>query len=151
MTYLTYVSLQTGTVERVAPPDRAATHPAALDLARALRDGAAPVSTRPGYSIKASLAGPALLCTVFRGELMPLVTFGAVARSRGSEKLWRMMHDLSSGYGLATDPEDSPPPPWCAVRVEPSLAADPDEPWRWLPAYEVELATAWIERRHLDA
>lgn len=150
MTYLHYVMLNTGSVSRIAPPDATATHPAALDLARALRDGRAPIATRPGYELLASMIGPTLLCTIFRGANLPLATFAVAGRPRRAADLWRMLHETSPGYDLATDPDSSPPPPWCAVRVEPSMMADPDKPWRWLAAYEVEIATAWIERRHRD-
>lgn len=150
MTYLHFLTLNTGAVERIAPPDETATHTAALDLARALRGGRAGIASQPGYEMAALTVGPALLCTIYRGEIL-LTTFGVAARPRRAADLWRMMHEASPGYSLATDPGNPPSPPWCAVRVEPSMLTDPAEPWRWLAAYEAEVATAWIERRHRDA
>lgn len=150
MTYLHFVTLNTGSAERIAPPAAVITNSAALDLGRALRDGTTEIGGHPGYRLKSLTVGPALLCTAYKGDL-PLVTFGVAARSRGAAELWGMMHDTSGGYGLMTDPNTVPGSPWCAVRVEPSMLADLDEPWRWLAAYEVEVATAWIERRHRDA
>ena len=111
---------------------------------------AATFSPQDGFT-SPTLVGPALLCTIWRGRDLPLTTIGVAARPRRAADLWSLMHETSAGYGLATDPGEVPPVPWCAVRVEPSLMTDPDEPWRWLAAYEVELATAWIERRHRDA
>lgn len=147
MTYLHFVTLNTGSVDRIAPPDAKATQPAALDLGRALRDGRAPIATRPGYGIMVSMLGPAMLCTILKGE-MPLTTIGVAARPRRAADLWRTMHETSPG--MATDADQPPPTPWCAVRVEPSMMIDPEKPWHWLAAYELELATAWVERRHRE-
>lgn len=148
MTYLHFVTLNTGSVDRIAPPNETATHPAALDLSRALRDGRAPISARPGYGIMVSMLGPAMVCTILKGD-MPLTTIGVAARPRRAADLWRLLHETSGD--LATDPDKPPPTPWCAVRVEPSMLADRAQPWTWLASYELEIATAWIERRHHDA
>lgn len=149
MTYLRFVTLNTGSADDMRPPEAGVTHPAALDLARALRDGRAPIADRPGYEISVSTVGSALLCTIWRGAGLPLTTFGVAGRPRGAERLWRMLHEASEGYGLATSPDTIPPVPWCAVRVEPSLLGDIAASW-WLAAYEVHVAIAWIERRHRD-
>ena len=148
MTYLHYVTLNTGQVSRIAPPDESATHTAALDLARALRDGRAAVTSHPGYSVTAKTVGPTLVCTITRGDELPLVTIGVAARPRRAGDLWALLHETAQGGDLATDPNSPPPTPWCAARVEPSMLADPEQPWRWLPTYEVEIATSWVERRH---
>ena len=150
VTYLNFITLNTGAAERIAPPDATVTRAAALDLGRALRDGTTGVGEHPGYRLKALTVGPALLCTVYGNEL-PLTTFGVAARSRGSAKLWEILHASSQAYGLATDPLTPPASPWCAVRVEPTMMIDHNQPWRWLATYEVEIATAWVERRHHDA
>lgn len=150
MTYLNFVTLNTGRSDRVDPPPAGVTASAALDLARALRDGRTAVSSRAGYELVVETVGPALLATVFRGSKLPLTTFGVAARSRGAATLWTLLHETAP-YDLATDPSSAPQAPWCAVRAEPTLMQDPDEPWRWLAAYELEVATAWIERRHRHA
>lgn len=148
MTYLVFVNLNTGARDNIAPPDATVTHNAALDLARALRDGRAAISGRAGYELIALTVGPAMLCNVV-GANGPLVTFGVAARSRGAANLWGMLTDMSGGYGLRATKDDAPPTPWCAVRVEPGLLADFSAA-AWLAAYEIEIATAWIQKRHLE-
>lgn len=149
MSYLWFVTLNTGSADRTSQLDEVATHPAALDLARALRDGRTAIGGRPGYDLQAMTVGPALLATIWRGKV-PLTTFGVAARSLGAEKLWRMLHDSSAAYGLATSADSMPEPPWCAVRVEPALLTDLSAA-AWLAAYEIEVAWAWTEKRHRGA
>jgi hypothetical protein len=148
--YLHFVTLNTGAVERTLDIEERATHPAALDLGRALRDGRAPIASRPAYGLDAKTAGRALLCTIYGPVGQPLSTIGVASRSIDAARLWEMMHAASAGYGLLTDPAMPPAVPWCAVRVEPALVSD-IEAARWLAAYELEIAWAWIKRRHRDA
>lgn len=146
MKYLWHVTLDTGHGRR-SPRSEAkdnAVTAAALDLMDALHDGEAPIALMPGYKLKATRAGTALICTVFRGTEFPLVTFGVVGRARGSAQLWQILHD---GRQLATHPGDIPSAPWCAVRTEAGLAYDPASA-DWLGDYERLIAWAWIEKRH---
>lgn len=151
MTYLNFVTLQSGAMDRTVDVNRGATDPAALDLARALRDGVSPVSGKPGYTIKALPAGRCLLCTIYGPAGEPLTTFGVASRSAGAAELWSMLHEHTPVAERRTDPARPPSAPWCAVRVEISMMTDPNEPWRWLAAYELDIAWAFVTRRHRDA
>jgi len=146
LSYLYFVTLNTGSADRIAPPSAIVTQAAALDLARALRDGVTGIARHSGFQLQALTVGPALLCTVSKAG-QPLATFGVAARSRGSANLWQIMHETSAGYGLASDRTSPPPAPWCGVRVEPGFLSYPDAA-QWLASYEVDVATAWIEKRH---
>lgn len=145
--YLWFVSLNTGTADRTMDTPSDATHPAALDLARALRDGRSPVARHPDYEIEARTISSALLCTIWCGAL-PVATIGVAKRSIGSRQLWGVLH--AAPYPLETDPDAPPQAPWCGVRVEPSAILVPDPPWAWLASYELEIAWAWVERKRDD-
>lgn len=146
MTYLHFVTINTGQVDRIV-----ATAPteeddlAATDLVEALDKGVSAVRRHLGYRLKVSTVQAALLCTIMRDDGLALSTFGVAARSRGAAKLWEILHETSAG---ATDPSAPPPTPWCAVRVEPTLMLDRSWPAAWLARYEVQVASAWIDRRH---
>ncbi|WP_420961093.1 hypothetical protein [Brucella sp. IR073] len=148
MSYLYFVTLNTGSTSTMDAPDATVTHSAALDLGRALRDGRAPITAHNGYDLAVLTVGRSMLCTVYKGN-SPLATFGVAAQARGAAKLWHMMHETAPNYGLKTDANNPPALPWCAVRVEPGLLKDFGAS-RWLASYELEIATAWIERRHRD-
>lgn len=146
MTYVWFVTINTGEADRTSPIDSNAAHTAAMDLASALRDGQAAIAVHPGYVIAAKTVGSALICTVYKGGDLPISTFGVAGRSRDSGALWRMLHE-SAGYRLATNPDIPPKAPWCAVRVEPSALLDQDMPFIWLAGYEMEIAWAWITKQ----
>ena len=145
MTYLHFVTLNTGSIERITPPPAGVTDAAALDLGRALRDGSAAVSGHAGYVLTARTIGPALLTTIKRDD-GPVVVVGVSARSRGAQPLWDVLREIIAPANLPISPIP-PAAPWCGVIAYPSIDA-PDSPWTWLASYEVELATAWVERRH---
>lgn len=92
-----------------------------------------PVEIRPGYDLKVSTAGGALLATVISNRVGPLVTIAIARVSRHSRKLWDLM-----------DGQDSPPEtPWCAVRLHPGLDDDLAAA-SWLGDFERCIAWAWI-------
>ncbi|WP_353194589.1 hypothetical protein [Pusillimonas noertemannii] len=150
MAYLYFVTLNTGRHENIILPDTRHADNAAFDLSSALINGRAAISSHKGYEISAMTIGPTLVYTIYRGTELPLATVGVAARSRGSANLWRMLHETAR-YPLATSPDRPPAEPWCAVRAEPSMMTDAQSPWTWLATYEVEIAAAWINKRHLDA
>lgn len=151
MSYLNFITLQTGAVEKTVDVDRCAIDPAALDLARALRDGSSPVSGHDGYTIKALPSGRCVLCTIYGPAGQPLTTFGIASRSAGAAELWAMLHEQIPAFKRRTDPSRPPQTPWCAVNVWDSMTTDPGEPWRWLAAYELDIAWTFVTRRHRDA
>ena len=103
--------------------------------------------------LKVSVDGHQLLATVLgptgptlpdrpcAGEVTPLVTFGAVRRSRAAPRLWEQLAALA---GVALP--ERPPAPWCAVVLHPGLSLHPDAT-DWLGDLERIVAWAWIESR----
>lgn len=150
--YLIHVTLDTGDSRRSA---RADVDDAVLTLvAQNLKDalGAGDVETAlvgpPGYVLKATSAGGALIATVLaRGDVMtPVVTFAVATRARHAERLWRMLHDVDRG-GLPaplTDPDVTPAPPWLGARLEVG-AIEHAAALGWIADYERCAAWAWIE------
>lgn len=53
---------------------------------------------------------------------VPVLTFGVALHSRCGAHLWRLMHDIDPPGELATSPDECPPEPWCAARIEPGIA-----------------------------
>jgi hypothetical protein len=158
VTSLQHVTLTTGHVRDSAPEEvseEALAATAAL-LAEAL-EGYEPVIPHVaprGVTLQVTDCAPCLVATVLgpydpeRGPGRPLVTF-AVAAAAGAtaSALWLHLHveQEAAGAPLATDAEDPPPAPWCAVRVEPGLLEHPAAA-EWLGDFERCLAWAWVVR-----
>lgn len=116
-------------------------------LAACVLDGGAAIPHVGPYVLRVSGADTrCLTATVHRltnDVLMaygpPLVTIGVAKHSRCGAALWARL----GGAG------DQPLTPWCAVRLEPALAAEgvgDGAPVHWLGDFERCLAWAWIAR-----
>lgn len=126
-------------------------------LARAISTGAReplPVASLAHFAASATVECGALLCTVWGPPVsqqsaasvppasgVPLVTLGVAQRSRHAAALWPLLVTLpGAAAGL-----QRPPPPWCAVSLQPGVLLHPAAS-EWLGDLERCIAWAWITR-----
>lgn len=150
--YIHHVTLQTGHVRR---SERAGVSDEALDACGRLvaTPGLVRIHAVDGYGLLVhDPVGRCLTASVHQSRSLilgdvspPLATIGIATRSRCGSALWRRLHD--GRPELATSADAVPPTPWCAARLEPALADDPDAA-HWLGDLERCLAWAHV-LRHL--
>lgn len=145
--YIWHVALGSGEASReplTYSPAQLAAWRGHIDRAIEAPEGE-PIPGKPGYALKARPIGGMLLCTVGRtDDRTPLCTFAVVRRSQHAAQAWRALHE---GYPqFAASADKVPPAPYCAVRAEVGLIYDQDAA-RWLDAYQIALAWAWIDGR----
>jgi len=148
MTYIQHITLTTGHTTRQRREDVDDVAIAAVSdlIDGALQGGTMPVPGRPGYLFSAANAGRGLVATIWRGPFegrVPVLTMGTAIRSRGAAPLWRMLHEDSS-LPVATDPDNPPPAPWQADRLEVGALEWPDA-MIWTGDFSRSLAFAWME------
>lgn len=105
-------------------------------------------ATAEGGALIATVWGPPTEVRTLGLERPPLVTFGVAERSRHGVKLWRVLHQ-AQGANVQTSPEQRPPEPWVAARIEIGIALLGDQAEVIMPIIgdlERCLAWAWIER-----
>lgn len=110
-----------------------------------------------GCTLTATAEGGALIVTVWGPptevrtlglQRPPLATFGVAERSRHGARLWRVLHQ-AQGANVQTSPEQRPPEPWVAARIEIGIVMLGDQAEVIMPIIgdlERCLAWAWIER-----
>ncbi len=151
MKYIWHVALGSGEATKEPcgyGPDQLAAWRGHIDAALKAAAGE-PIPGQNGYAMSARALGRVLLCTVGRtGDRTPLVTFCIVDHSKQARKAWEALHE---GYPqFAASKDKVPQAPYCAVRAEVGLIYDQGAA-AWLDAYQLAIAWAWLERRHLHA
>lgn len=153
--YIHHITLDTGHVRRSARDEVGDEIIAAAQglIALALRGEHVPIPGRPGWTCTATARGAALLVTVCRsvsGETAPVVTFGVARQSRAGAGLWRSLHrqrgGLPAGAGYATAPDEVPPEPWVAARMEIGATLVAPDEMPWIADFERVVGWAWVER-----
>lgn len=76
---------------------------------------------------------------------VPVLTVGVAPHGRCGARLWRMLHEGATTL-VRTSPDERPPAPWCADRIEVGAALYPDA-MHWTGDLSRCLAWAWIEMR----
>lgn len=80
-----------------------------------------------------------------RPQPVPIATVGVAEHSRCGAYLWRHLHETAQPpQQLATRPDQVPPEPWCAARLEVGAALVP-EAMEWLGDLERCIAWTWLE------
>jgi hypothetical protein len=133
-----HVTLQTGQSNRSYRQDVSdATIAALRPLVRA--DGQYDIPKIEGRKLWVTRTGRLILATIVAES--PICTLAIADRSVGAEKLWQMIHEKAKAV---TDPARPPPAPWCAMRLEPGLAACRDDA-TWLADFQRCLAWTFLE------
>lgn len=151
--YIHHVTLTTGHVRRSprseVGDDVLRTLAPLLD--RALTGERVPISAPPApgvrYSMSGGVQGRCCAVTLWgeRGtELAPILTTHVAAHSRCGAGLWRDVHARNSDAGLATDPAQHPPAPWCADLLHVGAALH-REALAWTGDWARSVAWCWIE------
>ncbi|SKA31126.1 hypothetical protein [Consotaella salsifontis] len=141
--YFSHVTLDTG--HRARQP-REAVADTVIEMMRpildsALTGGKPAVPGCEGYHLASSHATRnTMLATLYHDDGTPILTTAVCLKSRDGPKLWRMLHERP----LATRPDDPPPAPWIADRLEPGAMAHPDA-LAWTGDFSRCLAWAWAE------
>jgi hypothetical protein len=154
MTYLHHVTLTTAHVRRSPRSEVADDVVRRLTpiLRQALQGTRAAIWV-PGYSITGGVHGRCMAVTLWgQGAtegpapgLVPILTVGVASHSRCAAKLWTSLHE-DAVTTLATDPDEVPPAPWCADRIEPGMALRP-ETGQWTGDFSRCVGWTWIEMR----
>lgn len=99
-----------------------------------------------GYSISGRATSKCMFVTVWADGPPPeqVVSIAVARDERRGRALWCTLHRISQG-SIVTNPDRQPGVPWCATLIEPGLTHHIDA-WRWLGAFELGLAWAWLER-----
>ena len=157
--YLAHLTLTTGHLRRSYREEVGDEALALLApwLAKSIITGAReplPVASLAHFAASATVENGPLLCTVWGppssqqsaaavhpAAAIPLVTFGVAQRSRHAAALWPLLLALP---GSASELQ-RPPPPWCAVSLQPGLLLHPSAS-EWLGDLERCIAWAWITR-----
>lgn len=153
--YVHHVTLQSGHVRRsprAEVPDSVVVALAPL-VERALRGEHVPVPGFPAYTMRGGVEGRCIVITIYAAEDgAPVVTVGIATHSRCGAALWRRLHESSPGtlQPRATSPNNVPPEPWCAARLEAGAGLHADA-LDWAGDLERCLAWAWIEREATHA
>lgn len=119
MKYINHITLNTGHARK--------TYPHEIDkgvyfvLNRIYKESFKPegVEIYTDYKLKCSGQGGTVIGTVFANDGMPILTTTCSKDDDGS--IWRTLHE-SSIVPLMTNPEDKPPIPYIADRIEPGAA-----------------------------
>src|SRR5690606_32854111 len=101
-------------------------------------------ATAEGRSLIATVWGPLTEIRNSAPMCLPLVTFGVAEHSRGGAKLWRMLHQAREPE-VQTSPDNCPPEPWVAARMEVGIALLPEHA-EWIGDFERCVGWAWLER-----
>lgn len=115
------------------------------DLLAQLLQGSAPeVPGQPGYYVNGVAQGRNLMATLWAGrpsDRAPILTTGVALKARSAPVLWRTLHQ--SSFLHLTDPEQPPPAPWIADRIEPAAMLHMDA-MSWTGAWSRTLGWAWL-------
>lgn len=101
-------------------------------------------ATAEGRALVITVWGPLTEIRNSAPMCLPLVTFGVAEHSRGGAKLWRMLHQAREPE-VQTSPDNCPPEPWVAARMEVGIALLPEHA-EWIGDFERCVGWAWLER-----
>lgn len=115
-------------------------------LARVLAGGTVPLPyVTGGYQLRGAADGGCCALAVVgpTGEIV--ATIGVGGAEAGSAGLWRQLHALAPDVSpVRTRPDDPPPVPWCAARLDRGVLVHRDA-LAWLGDLERCLAWAYLE------
>ena len=143
--YLWHVTLQSGHARKTY---RSEIDERLIDACRPLlaADGEHPIPFIPAArSLLVSRSGKQLLATVMAGPA-PICTIGVALKSRGSAKLWDVLH---SGCNTDTHRADQAAPPWIAARLEIGINLNIGDA-EWLGDFERGLGWTWVALHERD-
>jgi hypothetical protein len=151
---LAHITLTTGHA-RASPRSEVGDHIVSIlqpILERALKGERVPVPGQPGFTLSGVRHLDCCILTVWasapdtaRPQSVPVVTSGVAAGEAGAQELWRLMHETTD-LGPATTPQEAPPAPWCADRIELGALRNPVA-MSWTGDLARCLAWTWIEAR----
>lgn len=153
--YIYHVTLQSGHVARQFRRD---VSDAAIDAVSALLDslltgGKPAVPGQPDFWIDGAHQGRVLTVTLWTGmrdDGDPILSTVTCLKSRSSPHAWRLLHDTAN-IPYVTDPDNPPPAPWTADRLEAGYLAmaqgaiQRGESSLWTGDFTRCLAWAWME------
>jgi|HigsolmetaAR202D_1030399.scaffolds.fasta_scaffold13436_5 hypothetical protein len=153
--YIHHVTLQSGHVARQYRKD---VSDAAINAMSALLDsiltgGRPAVPGYPDFWVDGAHEGRVLVVTLWTGmrdEGIPILTSATCIKSRASPAAWRALHE-SAVIPYRTDPNDYPPAPWTADRLEvgylpmAEAAMQRGENALWTGHFARCIAWAWME------
>lgn len=101
-------------------------------------------ATAEGRSLIATVWGPVTVARNAPAMRPPLVTLGVAEHSRSGAKLWRMLHQAREA-SVQTSPDNPPPEPWVAARMEVGISLMPEHA-EWIADFERCVGWAWLDR-----
>lgn len=142
--YVHHVTLDTGHV-RQSPRSEVSDDAVAMLqplLERVLSGEHVPIA---GLTMNGTAEDGACIVTLSQTGV-PVVTIGIASHSRGGALLWPVLHQSSPLAAPRTSPEQIPPEPWCATRLQPGVVLITLDELLMLGDIERCLAWAWIDR-----
>lgn len=149
--YIEHVTLTTGHTRRswrheIAPDILPALRPL-IEAAREPEHCVPVPGIEPRLALRIEDTRRCALVTVqLYDDHVPILTMAIAAHSRCGQQLWELLHETAR-LPLATDIDQCPPEPWCAVRLEHGAALLPREALMALGDFERCVAWAWMQMR----
>lgn len=104
-----------------------------------------------GYTMRGARYGRCCTVTVYapqgetaRPQPVPVLTIGVAGHSRCGARLWRSLHESAAIVPTVTSPDQTPPEPWVADRLEIG-AVQHLEAMHWTGDWSRCMAWTWLE------